>query len=200
MVDLKKPLRRVSRRTQIAGGAAALLILGTAGGAGAIAMTRPSVEMAPTVPTAIHRLPQTSGIVTVKGKVAEVYGNQFIVQDRTGRTLVDAGPQSADALRSGTVMTVQGRYDNGKLRASYLVDPEGQIEAVGGRPPHGPHRIGPDGPGRDGPPPPPPGDKPPPTPVAGRAPPPPSLPDRPPARPGIATPSSPSTWPTALNP
>ena len=160
MVDFKKPLRSISHRTRFVSGAVALLALGAAGGAGAVAMTRPAVEMAPTVPTAIARLPQANGIVTVKGKVAEIFGNRFIMQDASGRTLVDVGPRSSAQVGSGSVVMVQGRYDNGQLRASYLVDPQGQVEAVGGPPcpppPH--HRGGPGGPGRDGPPlPPPPG-------------------------------------------
>ncbi|MEC3949161.1 hypothetical protein [Sphingobium sp. HWE2-09] len=154
-------------------GAVALLALGAAGGAGAVSLTRPAIEMAPTVPTAIARLPQTSGIVTVKGRVAEVYGNRFVVQDGSGRTLVDAGREGGSAVRTGSGLTVQGRYDDGQLRASYLVDPQGQVEAVDGRPPHGGPAGpgGPDGPRGDGPPPPPP-----PPPGAGAPPPPPPPP------------------------
>ena len=170
MVDWKRPMVRVSRRTKVMTGAVALLALGAAGGAGAVSLTRPAIEMAPTVPTAIARLPQTSGIVTVKGRVAEVYGNRFVVQDGSGRTLVDAGREGGSAVRTGSGLTVQGRYDDGQLRASYLVDPQGQVEAVGGRPPHdGP--AGPGGPRGDGPPPPPP-----PPPGAGAPPPPPPPP------------------------
>jgi hypothetical protein len=51
---------------------------------------------------------------------------------------------------------VQGRFNDGQVRASYLVDQNGAIAAVG---PRGPRPIGPEGPnphepGRDGPPPP----------------------------------------------
>ena len=165
----------LSRTTQLKLGAAALLALGIAGGAGAVSLTRPSVEMAPTTPTAISRLSATTGVVTVKGRVAEVYGDRFVLQDATGRTMVDAG-RDADAVARGTTMTVQGRYDQGQVRASYLVDPSGRIDAVGPagkRPPHRPG--GPDGPagpeGRDGPPRPPvDGATPPPPPPAGCAP------------------------------
>jgi hypothetical protein len=180
MTEWKNPMGRISPRTRIAAGGAVLLALGAAGGAGAVSLTRPTVEMAPTVPTAIARLPQSSGIVTVKGRVAEVYGNRFVVQDGSGRTLVDAGHDGAGSIGRGNVLTVQGRYDNGQLRASYLVDPQGQVEAVGAPPPpprpdH--HRRGP---GADGPPPPPPG-------APGAAPPPP-----PPGGPGMAPPPPPA--------
>lgn len=144
-------------RHRLAVAAAALLALGAAGGAGAVHLTRPSVEMAPTVPTAVARLAQTSGIVTVKGRVAETYGDRFVLQDGSGRTLVDAGRGGAD-VRSGAALTVQGRYRDGQLHASYLVDAQGNVQAVGAPPPPpgGPH--GPPPPGGPGaPPPPPPG-------------------------------------------
>ncbi|WP_082467111.1 MULTISPECIES: hypothetical protein [unclassified Sphingomonas] len=120
------------------------LAIGAAGGAGAVSLTRPGVEMAPTVATPVNRLSASDGVVTVKGRVAEVYGDRFVVQDATGRAMVDAGRDTAPA--KGQAVQVQGRYDNGQLRASYLVDPAGKVTAVGPDPRHGPH-----GPGRDGP-------------------------------------------------
>lgn len=157
MSEWKK--RHWTPRNRLAVAGAALLALGAAGGAGAVQLTRPSVEMAPTVPTAIARLASTSGIVTVKGRVAETYGDRFVLQDGSGRTLVDVG-WAGSRIQSGAALTVQGRYRDGQLRASYLVDGQGNVEAVGG-PPHGPRRGGPDAPpppgGPHGPPPPPPG-------------------------------------------
>lgn len=201
MIDGTKLAGRVPPRTRMALAAAALLAAGAAGGAGAVQLTRPTVEMAPTVPTAIARLPQASGIVTVKGRVAETYGNQFVVQDGTGRALVDAGRRGSDAVRVGSVMTVQGRYDDGRLRASYLVDPQGRIDAVGapppppgaGAPPPPPPGAGappPPPPGAGAPPPPPPGGPgaPPPPPPGAGAPPPPPAGAVPPAPPAGATP------------
>lgn len=186
MTDAKKLAGRVPPRTRMALSAAALLAIGAAGGAGAVQLTRPGVEMAPTVPTAIARLPQASGIVTVKGRVAETYGNQFVVQDGTGRTLVDAGRHGGSDVRVGSVMTVQGRYDDGRLRASYLVDPQGRVDAVGAPPPPPPH-------GGPGAPPPPPGaGAPPPPPGANAAPPPGAgAPPPPPGGPGAPPPPPP---------
>ena len=127
-------------RNRLAVAAAALLALGAAGGAGAVQLTRPTVEMAPTVPTAVAKLAQSSGIVTVKGRVAETYGDRFVLQDGSGRTLVDAGRGAAD-VQSGAALTVQGRYLDGQLHASYLVDAQGNVQAVGAPPPPpgGPH-------------------------------------------------------------
>ncbi|MBD8550505.1 MULTISPECIES: hypothetical protein [unclassified Sphingomonas] len=150
----------MNRGTRMKLAAAALLAVGVAGGAGAVSLTRPGIEMAPTTPTAIARLSGTSGVVTVKGRVVEIFGDRFVLQDATGRTMIDAG-RNGDGVTAGATMTVQGRYDNGELRASYLVDPNGRIVAAGpagGPPPHGPGGPrAPDGPGHDGPPPPPPG-------------------------------------------
>jgi hypothetical protein len=189
-------------RTRMALAAAALVAAGAAGGAGAVSLTRPTVTMAPTVATPIARLAASSGVVTVKGRVAEIYGDRMIVQDATGRTMVAGNREVAATLSRGSAVMVQGRYDDGQLRAAYLVDPAGQVTEVGPRhgpggpggpgpkgPRHGPGRgpdAGPDGgpdhgpghgPGRgpDGPPPPPPADGvAPPPPVAGTVPPPPA--------------------------
>lgn len=171
MVDWKNPVGHIPHRMKLASGVAVLLALGGAAGAGAVAYTRPPVEMAPTVPTAIAQVPQRSGITTVKGKVAEVYGDRFVLQDGTGRLLVDVGRDGSGQVRSGNALMVQGRYDNGQLRASYLVDPQGGVTQVGAPPPPPPPPP-PRGPGRDAPPPPPP---PPPT-GAGAPPPPPPPP------------------------
>lgn len=168
MTDWKN---RISPRNRLALGAAALFALGAAGGAGAVQLTRPPVEMAPTVPTAVAKLSQSSGIVTVKGRVADTYGDRFLLQDGSGRALVDVGP-AGRALQSGSMVTVQGRYAEGQLHASYLVDAQGNVQAVGAppHPPRGPHGLPPPPPGGPGfapppgagaPPPPPPGAVPP---------------------------------------
>ena len=129
---------------------AALLAVGAAGGAAAGKLTRPAIVMAPTTPTAIARLASSSGVISVKGKVVEVYGDRFVMQDATGRTMIDAGRRGDLAIAVGSTVTAQGRYEDGQLHAAYLVDGSGQVQAVGpgGRGPHG-DRHG--GPGREGP-------------------------------------------------
>jgi hypothetical protein len=171
-------------------GAAALIAVGAAGGAGAVALTRPSIEMAPTIATPIAKLGSSDGIVTVKGRVAEVFGDRFVVQDASGRAMIDAGRNGTGSIAKGNAVLVQGRYDEGQLRARFLVDPAGQVREVGpAHGPHGPHgpggpggpgRDGPGGPRGDGPPPPPPGAgpnaaPPPPPPADGRGTPPPPV-------------------------
>jgi len=133
------------------------------------------------VATPIASLPATNGLVTVRGRVAAIYGNRFIVEDRTGRSLVDTG-RADGALRTGAPVLVQGRYDDGQLRAHFLADREGGVRQAG-MPPRPPHGAGPPpggpgarpgGPGAPPPPPPPggPGAPPPPPPGAGATPPP----------------------------
>lgn len=148
---------------------AGLLALGCATGAVVTVQTRPSVSMAPTVPVAIRSL--SSGVVTIRGRVAEVYGDKFVMTDATGRALVDTGPRGDTSLvTAGEPVTVQGRFDRGFIHAAFLVGPDGKIQVLGplAGPPHGPH-DGPDhGPGA----PPPPGGAPmplPPQPATGAA-------------------------------
>ena len=173
------------RRNRLALAAAGLLVVGGAAGAVTVAATRPSVTMAPATPVAIRSL-QSDGIVTIRGTVAETYGNKFVMADRTGRALVDLGRggEGSNLVATGQPVTIQGRFEDGFVHASFLVAPGGKVTALGpvGGPPRGPHGPGPDGPGRDGPggpggpgaPPPPPAGVAPPPP-AGMAPPPPPM-------------------------
>jgi len=159
--------KRLSTRAKIGAGIAALLIAGGAIGATGVSMTRPSVSMAPATPVSIAAMPADS-IVTIKGRVLEMYGNRAIVGDGSGKTLVELGRRdwtgmSAPLVKVGDAITVQGMAHDGSIRAMFLVGADGKTVAVG--PMHGPHDRGPgkggpkgDGPkgDRDGPPPPPP--------------------------------------------
>ncbi|WP_394653850.1 hypothetical protein [uncultured Sphingomonas sp.] len=183
-------------RQRLALGGAALLAIGATGGAAAMSMTRPTVEMAPTVPTAVAKLPATSGLVTVRGRVAGVYGDRVMVQDQTGRALVDVGRDAAAGLRTGAPLLVQGRFDDGQLRAHYLVDSAGAVQQVGPPPPPpGARPRPPHGSGAGAPPPPPPppgaGAPPPPPPGGPGAPPPPPPGAGAPPPPGAGAPSPP---------
>jgi hypothetical protein len=136
---------RFQGKAPLALAAAVLVALGAGGGAAAVSMTRPTVTMAPTTPTPIARLASTSGIVSAKGRVTEVFGDRFVVQDGTGRAMV-AGAR--DAMPSvGSNVLVQGRYDDGVMQAQYLVGPNGSVVPMGPPPP--PPGAGPRG---DGPP------------------------------------------------
>jgi hypothetical protein len=162
MTRLNDMVTRVPRRGRIGLGAAVLLALGAAGGAGAVSLTRPAIEMAPTNPIAIASLSTAGDVVTVKGRVAEVYGNSFVLQDSSGKAMIEASPESGATIAQGTALTVQGHYADGHLRASYLIDAAGRVKAVapiGPGPHHGPGHgrddrpahAGPGGGGPDGP-------------------------------------------------
>jgi hypothetical protein len=163
----------LSPRLGLALGGAALLAVGGVAGTVAGHAMHPPIEMAPLHPVAIRALTADSDVVTTKGRVAEVFGNTFVLDDGAGRALVETGPRGdgTSLAAVGAPLIVQGRFDRGILHAHFLVDAAGKVTALGG-PDHGPH--GPrehgrhDGPDDDrrGPPPPPPGDAPPPPPAA----------------------------------
>ncbi|MGO7216032.1 hypothetical protein ACC817_34720 [Rhizobium ruizarguesonis] len=120
--------------------AAVALVIGAAAGASAVKMMRPMPEMAPLKPVAISAMPASS-LVTIKGKVAEIYGNKFVLQDESGKALVETGRagEGGALVTKDEAVTVQGRFDDGFVHASYLVRQDGRTEAL--RPPKGPpHR------------------------------------------------------------
>jgi hypothetical protein len=156
MIDRRK---LKSSRGVLAAGALILVVLGAAGGAGAVQATHPMIEMAPTIRTPIIKLPMRSGVVTVKGRVAEVFGDRFVVQDASGRAMVAVRPGAQGAVRVGQPVMVQGHFREGQLRASYLINQNGIVAVVDTPGPQAgrPAAPAPHGPAHDGPPPPPPG-------------------------------------------
>jgi uncharacterized protein YdeI (BOF family) len=117
--------------------AVALLAIGAAGGASAASLTRPAIEMAPTVATPAAKLAAATGIVSVKGRIAEVYGDRFVVEDGSGRAMIDAGRDNGLTIAKGAAITAQGRFDDGQLRASFITTADGEIVQVGPRGRHG---------------------------------------------------------------
>jgi uncharacterized protein YdeI (BOF family) len=150
--------------TLMAGIALAVLPVGAAAGAGG---TRLAQRWQPQPVMLLQAAPidkmQEDSPVAIKGNVAEIFGNKFIVQDDSGRALVDLGRrgENANAVTRGETVTVQGRFDRGVIHAQVIAHADGRSEAFG---PPGPPRRGPPeplGPRADrgpdrGPPPPPP--------------------------------------------
>ncbi|AOH84233.1 hypothetical protein AWL63_09865 [Sphingomonas panacis] len=136
------------RKLGLGATAIALLAVGGAGGAVAGRAMQPSIAMAPTHAVAIKSLSDDGGIVTVKGRVAETYGNQFTIEDGTGKALIDGGPAVEDGSLApkGAIVSVQGRFDRGTLHPMFLIDPSGKVVEIG-RGPGGPGGPGPHGPG-----------------------------------------------------
>ena len=108
------------------------LILGV--GAGAVGMKYMHRNEAQVLlePVAVSAM-KDDATVAVKGTVAEVYGNSFIIQDASGRTLVEAGRHGngwslttpAPLVTKDEAVTVQGHFENGALHASMLVRADG---------------------------------------------------------------------------
>lgn len=139
-------------RMALAAAAVAILAAGGGIGATAVAHMKPSVEMAPAAPVAITSMADES-VVTVKGSVAEIYGNKFVLADQSGRALIETGRagEGGKLVKSGEEVTIQGRFDDGFVKAAFLVRADGKVEQIGGfGPKHdrkGPH--GPKGPRGD---------------------------------------------------
>jgi hypothetical protein len=131
-----RPRRPATHLAAFGIAAFAVLAIGAAGGAAAI---HPARHRACTLDTHLDLLPQGRlGLVTLKGKVTEIYGNKFIVQDETGKALIETGPAGDDGklVAVGEPISVQGRFDDGFLHASYVVHQDGKTDAL--RPPPGP--------------------------------------------------------------
>lgn len=146
---LSKKMTVMSGKAGVAVGAA-LVAIGAAGGAGALSLTRPSIVMAPSVPTAIGKLSAGQGIIAVKGRVTEIFGDRFVIQDQSGRTMIDAGRGGGATIAVGDTVQAQGRYDNGQVHAAFLIDGAGRVHAVGPRV-HGPREDRHGGPPNAGP-------------------------------------------------
>jgi hypothetical protein len=138
-----------ARRVKLGLAAIGLVAVGGVAGGAVSHAFRPPIEMAPIHATAIRDLATSQGIVTIKGRIAESFGNRWVVDDGSGRTLVDGGPHGDDdTLASpGAIVSVQGRFDRGAFRPSFLVDASGTVTPLG--PPPGHHRHGHPGPDGD---------------------------------------------------
>ena len=144
------PRRGLSTRLMTTAAIVGALAVGAVGGAGASRFVHrhwPEAVML-LQPAPIAQLKDATP-VAIKGQVAEVFGNKFIVQDDSGRTLVDTGPrgESGRPVAKGETVTVQGLFENGFIRAQVMTRADGTNETYG--PPRGPRHGGPgDGPGK----------------------------------------------------
>ena len=136
---------KISRRLMGAGVIVAVLAVGAIGGVSANRYIHRSWPQAVLLlqPAPIAQMTERTP-VAIKGQVAEVFGNKFIVQDDSGRTLVDTGPRGENAkpVAKGETLTVQGRFDNGFIHAQVMTRADGTSEAFGspryGHPARGP--------------------------------------------------------------
>ncbi|MBP1183572.1 DNA-binding protein [Methylobacterium sp. PvR107] len=127
----------IPRRTWVVGAIAAPLVLGAVG----LSLAQgTSFRPTPVVPVAIQAL-ATSSATAIKGEVAEIFGNKFVVQDGTGRALVETGHagEGGGLVAKGEAVIVQGRFEQGFLHASLLTHGDGSTVVLGpaGGPPTG---------------------------------------------------------------
>jgi hypothetical protein len=111
----------------------ALLGVGVAAGASA---TRLMVrhEAQPLMPPIAISAMTDGSVAAVKGKVTEIYGNKFVVEDQTGRTLVETGRagKGGSLVTRDEILTVQGRFDDGFMRGSMIVHADGRTDILRG--------------------------------------------------------------------
>jgi len=114
--------------------AAGLIAVGLVAGAGAAMLAVPRDNVMLMQPTTIASLTPYS-TVAVKGKVAEVFGNKFVIDDGSGRALVETGRagEGGKLVAAGETLTVQGHFDDGFIHGDLLVHADGRAESL--RPP-----------------------------------------------------------------
>ncbi|MCX7684786.1 MAG: hypothetical protein N2Z67_05860 [Acetobacteraceae bacterium] len=74
----------------------------------------------------------TPGGVAIQGTVTDVFGNRFVLQDQSGRMLVDGGGPRHQRLdiRSGERLTVTGRLEENGFRAESIRREDGREIAI----------------------------------------------------------------------
>ena len=135
------PLRFGKRR--IAAAAVLVGAFAVGGGVTAAALQSRQPALVMLTPAPIIAMHDWSA-VAVKGKVAEIFGNKFIIQDDSGRALVDLGPKGdrSQLVASSEIVTIQGRFDHGFIHAQAVSHSDGRNDLVG---PSGPPRGAPAG-------------------------------------------------------
>jgi hypothetical protein len=124
----------VTARLMSTGLVIALLAVGGVGGASAYRYIHKFAPRSVLLlqPAPIAHMPE-HGSIAIKGVVAEVFGNKFIVQDDSGRTLVDTGKHGdgGKLITKGETITVQGRSEHGFIHADIMTRADGTSEAFG---------------------------------------------------------------------
>jgi hypothetical protein len=138
--DAVPPKSRRFGRRGIASIAALLAAVALGAGVTAVVEGRREIAFAPLPPASIKAMQEWSA-VAVKGQVAEIFGNKFIVQDDSGRALVDSGPagEGDNLVAPSETVTVQGRFERGAIHAAVISHADGRNDIVGplGPPPRG---------------------------------------------------------------
>lgn len=98
--------------------------------AAVIAITGMSIAAIAYAQTPIDKLNLAEG-VSISGVVTEVFGNRFVVEDPSGKILVETGPEEQRiAVTKGEKLTVIGRPNRGSFEAFTIVRANGEKIAV----------------------------------------------------------------------
>lgn len=133
-----------SRRAGLVLAAAILVAAGATAGA-AVARFVSHREAQQVLPPVAISAMTDGNLAAVKGKVVEIFGNKFVVEDQSGRALVETGPSGEDAalVARDEPVTVQGLFEHGFIHGSMITHADGRTDLIGppdGPPRHGPHR------------------------------------------------------------
>jgi hypothetical protein len=142
------PFRSGRRRVALAATLLGAFALGGGVTAAALQARRPALVMLTPAPiTSMHDWSD----VAVKGQIVEIFGNKFIVQDDSGRALVETGRsgESGKLVAKSETVTVQGRFEHGFIHAQAISHTDGRNDFVGppGPPPPPGGPLAPRGPG-----------------------------------------------------
>jgi uncharacterized protein YdeI (BOF family) len=120
--------------------AAALVAAGVAGaGATAIAERGHRVTFVALQPGPVSAM-QDGSAVAVKGDVAEIFGNKFILADASGRALIETGRsgEGGTLVAKSETVTVQGRFEHGFVHAVAIQHGDGRAVTLDAPPPRPP--------------------------------------------------------------
>ena len=124
------PFRTGRRRVVAAAALVGAFAVGSGVTAVALQNRHPSLVMLTPAPiSAMH----DGSAVAVKGKVAEIFGNKFVVADDSGRALVETGRsgESKPLVADAEPVTVQGRFEHGFIHAQAISHADGRNDFVG---------------------------------------------------------------------
>ncbi len=129
--------RTLPRRTVFAAALVAAAIVGA--GATTLAQKGRAVTLVALAPEPVSAL-KDGTTAAVKGEVAEIFGNKFVVADGSGRALVETGRRGEDGtlVSKGEPVTVQGRFAHGFLHAAAITHADGHTDALDPPPPPAP--------------------------------------------------------------
>lgn len=131
-MEMDPPRPRGSRRRGILVALAMVLAFGAGAGAMAVAHRfQPAITLLPLTPGPVAAM-STWSPVAVKGQVAEVFGNKFILQDDSGRALIETGRRGewGHLVAKDETVTVQGRFENGFVHAAAVVHANGRTDVL----------------------------------------------------------------------